>query len=101
MPPLSQIARVNSPTPANGMNIRESKIEAAKEGLGLGDLRLGRFLGGTGVGGLKLVVGTTPHGGRHRNAPPLKGRTVDPNQRNRRGSKRKAAALRWARPSDC
>ena len=46
--PSSQTAPVDSPAPANGMNIRESKIEAAKEGLGLGDLRSGRFLGGQG-----------------------------------------------------
>jgi hypothetical protein len=38
----------NSVSPANGMNIRASKIEAAKEGLGLGDLRSGRLLGGQG-----------------------------------------------------
>ena len=29
--PSSQTAPVDSPAPANGMNIRESKIEAAKE----------------------------------------------------------------------
>ena len=64
----------------------ESKIEAAarREGHGLGDLKSGRLLACS-EGGLKFVW--TPHRGRHRNALPLEGQTVDLDQRNAAGQK--------------
>ena len=80
-------APVDSVAPANGMSPESQRRRPPAEGRPLGDLKSCRHLGGRGTGGLKLVVGTTPHCGRRRHGLLLEDQTVDPNQRNRRGKK--------------
>src|SRR6516162_4877539 len=82
--PRGQIAPLDSAGAANGI----SKKRPPQGGVGLGDLKSRHLLGvGQWGGGLKFIL--APHTRRHRHALPLGGRTIDPNQRNRRGSKKR------------